>query len=597
MNSATVPIVLSQYIPPLVCFGMLLMGALIFAYIFIRFRDLQYLNMMLMALTGMVFVLCEALILVIGGMMRNPLLGMQFHRMEQIAAAFFIFLIPFQLYNFLQLTPRWKGFHRTLSIAGLTVALGFIVVALLQPDLYVSVTVHRQDWLLREADHGRGMQGPLYMVRDAVLFLLIIYAVVCYSVDMAMHRELRYALFTFIGLFLVIYGAVIDMISSYTTDSNLAYTVDPFPESRHSRFVIGITLFIILSMGGALRRFLDLARETERAKERERIESEKNRRQNNFIREVLQKHSDSIFGSTEHLSSDIAGFTDNSREQAAATEEIGASIEEVSAAVESVKASVDDQRAGTERLVSAMAELTAASGELDSTISGALSRINQVASNAVSGEESLKVMNESMVKIGASSGEITGIIGIINDISDRINLLSLNAAIEAARAGDAGRGFAVVADEISKLADQTAESIKNINSLIKKNEGEIDTGRGNITIAVERINLIMSDINAIVEMISGISSQSGRQSAASTTVNESAGIVKSGSQRISDAMREQSGAIMEISNTVNSISVFAQDNAQKITSITESSRALVGMVRELNREIEESQDLRGEDRP
>ena len=93
------------------------------------------------------------------------------------------------------------------------------------------------------------------------------------------------------------------------------------------------------------------------------------------------------------------------------------------------------------------------------------------------------------------------IVGIINDISDKINLLSLNAAIEAARAGDAGRGFAVVADEISKLADQTAHSIKEISDLIQENETEISRGTENVRASVEMISQIISGVNVISEFI------------------------------------------------------------------------------------------------
>jgi methyl-accepting chemotaxis protein len=106
-------------------------------------------------------------------------------------------------------------------------------------------------------------------------------------------------------------------------------------------------------------------------------------------------------------------------------------------------------------------------------------------------------MDDGMKKIGASSGEMTGIVEIINSISDQINLLSLNAAIEAARAGDAGRGFAVVADAISKLADQTATSIKDIDGLIRANTEEIERGISNARTTIETISGIIEGVESI----------------------------------------------------------------------------------------------------
>ncbi len=96
--------------------------------------------------------------------------------------------------------------------------------------------------------------------------------------------------------------------------------------------------------------------------------------------------------------------------------------------------------------------------------------------DARAGQDSLHNMNSSMQKAGESSHEMQNIVGMISDISDQINLFSLNAAIESARAGDAGKGFAVVSDQISKLAEETANSIGEINTLIKENSSEIEAG-------------------------------------------------------------------------------------------------------------------------
>jgi methyl-accepting chemotaxis protein len=576
---------LTQFMIPLICCGVLLMGFFLFTYIQIRFRERMHLTMMLLAFIGFMFVFSESMVLLIGGWMLRPDAGMQFHRLEQVWASLFIFIIPFLLSNLLELRPGWQKANRFLAMAGLAVAAGFILISFIQPDLFVSMTKHRDDWLLRQADHGRGFQGPLYPIRDAVLFLFIIYSVICFIVEMVMHRRFRYLVPTFIGLLLAIHGALVDMLSTYNTGENAMF-YDIFPGSRHSRFVLGITLFILFSMGATLRRFLDLARETEIANKRAGRESEKNLSQNRYIRDVLKSIAGDLVGRTASLSSSIADYTDNSQDQAAATEEISASIEEISAAVESVKKSAEEQNSSIETLTGTMENLSRSTGVLNETVAEASGMIRQISQNAKSGDESLSVMNDSMSTIHGSSAEITGIIGIINDISDRINLLSLNAAIEAARAGDAGRGFAVVADEISKLADQTASSIKNIDSLIKTNETEIANGMKNITVAVERINAIMHDIESIVVMVTAISEQAARQTEANRIVSGKAGEVKSRSEHITIAMGEQSNATGEIMKTIGSINDMSMTNTGKIQAITDASQALVEMVTVLNNDIE-----------
>ena len=100
---------------------------------------------------------------------------------------------------------------------------------------------------------------------------------------------------------------------------------------------------------------------------------------------------------------------------------------------------------------------------------------------AQSGSETIRRSVDSLQKINDSAKEIEVISGFINDISDRTNLLSLNATIEAARAGKHGLGFAVVADEISKLADQSSQSVLKITELIEKNI-QFSTLRNNIAI-------------------------------------------------------------------------------------------------------------------
>jgi methyl-accepting chemotaxis protein len=195
-------------------------------------------------------------------------------------------------------------------------------------------------------------------------------------------------------------------------------------------------------------------------------------------------------------------------------------------------------------------------------------------------------MSESMTVIARSSGEITGIIEIINDISDRINLLSLNASIEAARAGEYGRGFAVVAGEISKLADPTAQSIKSIGELIMKTDREIRTGSQNMTNAVQTIRSIIKDIEEIVSHMENISSSVQTQSQANINAADNAEKVRILSEQIMLAMDEQKAGITEITRSTGSINELAQLNTENSIDITSATKSLVEKVETINREID-----------
>jgi methyl-accepting chemotaxis protein len=105
-------------------------------------------------------------------------------------------------------------------------------------------------------------------------------------------------------------------------------------------------------------------------------------------------------------------------------------------------------------------ELSTIIEEMNLVIQKTLGNTKAISIEAMSGEEALRSMSLSMNQIVESSKDMKNIIEIINTISEKINLLALNASIEAARAGHAGKGFAVVALEISRLADQTASSEK-----------------------------------------------------------------------------------------------------------------------------------------
>jgi methyl-accepting chemotaxis protein len=180
------------------------------------------------------------------------------------------------------------------------------------------------------------------------------------------------------------------------------------------------------------------------------------------------------------------------------TEQQAASLEETAAALEQITTTVRDSTKRAEE----------ASVLVERTRSGA-EKSGGVVRNAVS------AMNE----IAKSSGEISNIIGVIDDIAFQTNLLALNAGVEAARAGEAGKGFAVVAQEVRELAVRAANAAKDIKTLIGKSGAEVKTGGELVTAAGQALREIGEDVSRIDEHVKSIVTSAREQSVGLNEIN------------------------------------------------------------------------------
>jgi methyl-accepting chemotaxis protein len=216
----------------------------------------------------------------------------------------------------------------------------------------------------------------------------------------------------------------------------------------------------------------------------------------------------------------------------------------------------------------------------------AMSLTKDIAKKIASGEESLSSTNKIMVKIKESSNEMTNIMNLINDISDQINLLSLNAAIESARAGDAGRGFAVVADEISKLAERTASSIKDIDTLIKANNEEIIQGIESVSNTNVVINSIIGDTTKINNLIKKIFDYMQVQMDINDNVTKESETVKEYSQKMTKSIESHKASTSEITAAIERISQISQDNSARAEELASATEEISSISEKLFRLVE-----------
>jgi methyl-accepting chemotaxis protein len=273
----------------------------------------------------------------------------------------------------------------------------------------------------------------------------------------------------------------------------------------------------------------------------------------------------SIARSAEHVASASEEISSSATQQAQGAETQKGQATQVAVAMQEMSTTVQEVSENSSRAATASREAAETAREGGVIVEDAVAKMRAIA-------ESVKMTAHKVQELGKSSDQIGRIIGVIDDIADQTNLLALNAAIEAARAGEQGRGFAVVADEVRKLAERTTSATKEVAHMVQSIQTEtktavaamhsgttqVEEGVQTTTRAGDSLKQIIQMSEQVGEMITHIATAATQQASATEQVNQNVEHITRlvnessiGAQQSAKACQNLSGIALDLQKMVS----------------------------------------------
>jgi methyl-accepting chemotaxis protein len=263
-----------------------------------------------------------------------------------------------------------------------------------------------------------------------------------------------------------------------------------------------------------------------------------------------------ILSRVNHLGQSLANAAKNSINQG---EELSRYANSLSASMNTLSTASNEQAASVEETAASIEMINSNIKDTASKASSMQKLANEVQDATEKEIELAKKTEVSMEEIHTATTTINESVNVIDQIAFQTNILSLNAAVEAATAGEAGKGFAVVAGEVRNLAGRSAEAAKEIKSLIETAQNKADDGRGIVSNMMNGFDELGNRITKTIELIGAVAEANNEQLDSVSQINTTIGQI--------DTMTQNNASIAnEVTNTANEVSGMAEKLVEEASS-------------------------------